>query len=29
LSAGNAADGFAAPTLVSSDPAWTGIKALG
>lgn len=29
LSAGDASGGFGAPTLVSSDPAWTGIKALG
>gem|GEM_PF-5718080 len=29
LSVGNASGGFDAPTLVSSDPAWTGIKALG
>ena len=29
LLAGNASGGFAAPTLVSSDPAWSGIKALG
>jgi hypothetical protein len=29
LAAGNASGGFDAPTLVSSDPAWTGIKALG
>jgi len=29
LLAGNASGGFDAPVLVSSDPAWTGIKALG
>lgn len=29
LSAGDAVGGFDAPTLVSSDPAWTGITALG
>lgn len=29
LSAGNASGGFDAPALVSGDPAWTGIKALG
>jgi hypothetical protein len=29
LLSGNASGGFGAPALVSSDPAWTGIKALG
>jgi len=29
LLAGDASGGFGTPTLVSSDPAWTGIKALG
>lgn len=29
LASGNASGGFGVPMLVSSDPAWTGIKALG